>query len=70
MSPLRVAFTVVGVAVAVSRHPLVRAGARAAPLLITPRMREMAADATLETAYRAGVLARRLAEATNLAPRQ
>jgi hypothetical protein len=38
----------------------VRAAVRAAPLLVTPRMREMAAEATLDTAFRAGVLARKI----------
>ena len=60
MSPIRTAATVIGVAVAVARHPMVRAAVRAAPLLITPRMREAAADATLETAFRAGALARKI----------
>jgi hypothetical protein len=44
----------------VARHPMVRAAVRAAPLLVTPKMRAQAADATLEAAFRAGVLARRL----------
>lgn len=60
MSPIRTAATVIGVAVAVSRHPMVRAAIKAAPLLITPRMREAATEATLETAFRAGALARRI----------
>jgi hypothetical protein len=60
MSAIRTAATVIGVAVAVARHPAVRAAVKAAPLLITPKMREMAAEATLETAFRAGVLARRI----------
>jgi len=60
MSPIRTAATVIGVAVAVVRHPAVRAAVRAAPLLITPRIREMATEATLEGAFRAGALARKL----------
>jgi hypothetical protein len=60
MSPIRTAATVIGVAVAAARHPAVRAAVRAAPLLITPRMREAATEATLETAFRAGALARRI----------
>jgi hypothetical protein len=60
MSVLRVAITAIGVAVTVARHPMVRAGLRAAPLLITPRMKQMAADATLNAAYHAGVVARRV----------
>jgi hypothetical protein len=60
MSPIRTAATVIGVAMTVARHPMVRAAVRAAPLLVTPKMRAQAADATLEAAFRAGVLARRL----------
>jgi hypothetical protein len=60
MSPLRTAATLIGVAVTVARHPAVRAAVKAAPLLVTPKMRAMAADATLETAFRAGVLARKI----------
>jgi hypothetical protein len=60
MSPIRTAATLVGVAITVARHPAVRAAVRAAPLLITPRMREMATEATLETAFRAGVVARKI----------
>jgi hypothetical protein len=60
MSPIRTAATVIGVAMAVARHPLVRAAVRAAPLLVTPRMREMAADAALDAAFRAGVAARKI----------
>jgi len=51
---------VVGIAVTVSRHPLVRAGIKAAPHLMTPAMREAAAESALNAAYRAGVLARRI----------
>ncbi|MEO6396602.1 MAG: hypothetical protein ABIO40_11925 [Devosia sp.] len=64
MAPFRAAVTIVGVAVAAARHPMVRAAIKAAPLLITPRMREMAAEATLETAFRAGALARRVVRRT------
>lgn len=64
MSPIRTAATVFGVAVAVARHPMVRAAVRAAPLLVTPRMRESAANATLDTAYRAGALARKIVKRT------
>ncbi len=60
MSPIRTAATLIGVAVTVARHPMVRAAVRAAPLLVTPQMRQRAADATLDTAFRAGVLARKL----------
>lgn len=64
MSPIRTAATVIGVAITVARHPVVRAAVRAAPLLITPRMREMAAEATLETAFRAGTVARKIVRRT------
>ena len=60
MSPLRAAATIIGVAVTVARHPAVRAAVKAAPLLVTPKMRAMATDATLETAFRARVLARKI----------
>jgi hypothetical protein len=60
MSVLRLAVTAATIAVTVARHPAVRAGLRAAPLLITPKMRELAADAALNTAYQAGVVARRI----------
>jgi len=60
MSPIRTAATVLGVAITVARHPVVRAAVRAAPLLITPRMRQAASEATLETAFRAGVVARKI----------
>ena len=61
MSPIRTAATVIGVAITIARHPAVRAAVRAAPLLITPRMRAAASEATLETAFRAGVIARAIA---------
>ena len=64
LSPIRTAATVIGVAIAVARHPVVRTAIKAAPLLITPRMREMATDATLETAFRAGVVARKIVHRT------
>ncbi|RYE09054.1 MAG: hypothetical protein EOP22_10675 [Hyphomicrobiales bacterium] len=60
MSPIRTAATLIGVAVTVVRHPVVRAAVKAAPHLVTPQLRQKAADATLDTAYRAGVLARKL----------
>jgi hypothetical protein len=60
MSPIRTAATVLGVAIAVSRHPIVRSAIKAAPLLITPKMRAVATEATLETAFRAGMLARKV----------
>ena len=60
MSPIRTAATVIGVAMTVARHPLVRAAVRAAPHVVPPQMRARAADATLEAAFRAGVLARKI----------
>jgi hypothetical protein len=60
MSPIRTAATLFGVAITVARHPMVRAAVRAAPRLVTPTMRARATDATLEAAFRAGVLARRI----------
>ena len=60
MSVVRIAVTAASVAAAIIRHPAVRAGLRAAPLLITPRLRQMAADATLAAAYNAGVAVRKL----------
>jgi hypothetical protein len=47
---------VVGIAVTISRHPLVRAGVKAMP----EELKAHAADAVLEAAYRAGVAARRI----------
>lgn len=60
MSPIRTAATVIGVAMTVARHPMVRAAVRAAPLLVTPKMRATATDVTLDAAYKAGVLARKI----------
>lgn len=60
MSVIRLAVTAVTVAVTVARHPMVRAGMKAAPHLMTPAARQVAADTTRSAAYGAGVLARRL----------
>jgi hypothetical protein len=60
MSPIRTAATVIGVAMTVARHPAVRAAVRAAPLLVTPKMRETATEATLDAAFRAGQIARKI----------
>jgi hypothetical protein len=60
MSPIRTAATLIGVAITVARHPAVRAAVRAAPLLVTPQMKAKASEATLETAFRVGVLARKI----------
>jgi len=56
----RVAITAVSVAAAVARHPAVRAGLRAAPLLITTKVKQKAADAALGAAYNAGAMMRKL----------
>jgi hypothetical protein len=60
MSVVKTTITVIGLAVAVSRHPLVRAGIKAAPLLVTPAMREAAAERARLAAYNAGVVVRRI----------
>jgi hypothetical protein len=60
MSVFRMAVTAATIAVSVARHPAVRAGLRAAPLLITPAMREKATGTALHAAYRAGQLVRRV----------
>ena len=60
MAPLKAAVTAIGIAMTVARHPAVRAAMKAAPLLVTPRMREMAQETALDTAYRAGALARKV----------
>jgi hypothetical protein len=60
MSVLRTTIAVVTVAIAVSRHPIVRAGVRHAPRLMTPKMRQAATDAVLDAAYAAGAAARRV----------
>ena len=60
MSPIKLAVAAIGAAVTVSRHPMVRAGIKAAPLLVTPRMRAVAMETALNAAYTAGVVARRI----------
>jgi len=60
MPTIRTAATLIGVAVTVVRHPAVRAAVRAAPLLVTPKLRAAAAEATLDAAFRAGVVARKI----------
>lgn len=60
MSVFRLAITAASLAMTAARHPVVRAGLRAAPHLVTPAMREKAAETALSTAYRAGVLVRRI----------
>lgn len=58
MSAIRIAVTVVGAAVTLSRHPVVRAGIRA--VASNPKARETAISVTRSAAYNAGVLARHL----------
>jgi len=60
IAAVEVTVAVVTLAVAVSRHPVVRAGIKAAPHLMTPAMRQAAAESALDAAYRAGVVARRI----------
>jgi hypothetical protein len=58
MSAIRLAVTAVTVAVAVARHPLVRAGVRA--VVDNPRLNAAAIEATKVAAYNAGRVARRI----------
>lgn len=58
MSAIRVAVTVVGAAITMSRHPVVRAGIAA--VAANPRARDTAISVTRNAAYGAGVLARHL----------
>jgi hypothetical protein len=60
MSAIRTAAAMIGVAMTVARHPLVRAAVRAAPHVVTPQARARAKDATLEAAFQAGKLARKI----------
>lgn len=54
----------VGVARRVIAHPAVQVAIAVAPLLVTPQVRSAARDVALESAYRAGVLARRIVRGT------
>lgn len=58
MSAIRIAMTVVGAAVTLSRHPVVRAGIVA--VASNPKARDTAVNATRSAAYNAGVIARHL----------
>ena len=58
MSAIRLAATVVGAAVTLSRHPVVRAGIVA--VATNPKARETAINVTRNAAYNAGVVARHL----------
>tara|TARA_R110002020_G_scaffold327289_5_gene543195 strand:- start:4861 stop:5055 length:195 start_codon:yes stop_codon:yes gene_type:complete len=58
MSAIRLAATVVGAAVTLSRNPVVRAGILA--VASNPKAREVAVTVTRNAAYNAGVVARHL----------
>lgn len=58
MAPVRIAITALTVAVSVARHPMVRAGLRA--VAQDPRARDAAISAARNTAYVAGIAARRV----------
>lgn len=58
MSAIRLAVTVVGAAITMSRHPVVRAGIVA--VASNPRARETAISVTRSAAYSAGVIARHI----------
>ncbi len=58
MSAIRLAVTVVGAAVSLSRHPVVRAGIHA--VATNPKARDTAINMTRSAAYNAGVLARHM----------
>ncbi|OEO28340.1 hypothetical protein VW23_005105 [Devosia insulae DS-56] len=64
MSIIRGAITAAALARTVIAHPMVRAGIAAAPLLLTPKVKAAAKDATLNTAYKAGQLARKIVDST------
>lgn len=60
MSIIRSAVTAAALARTMIAHPMVRASIAAAPLLLTPKVKAVAKDAALSTAYRAGVVARKI----------
>lgn len=64
MSIIRTAVTAAALARTVIAHPMVRAGIAAAPLLLTPKVKAAAQDAALSTAYKAGVMARKIIDST------
>jgi len=64
MSILNRAVTAAMLARTVIGHPVVQAGIAVAPLLLTPQVRAVAREATLNTAYQAGVVARKVVDAT------
>jgi hypothetical protein len=64
MSIIRTAMTAAALARTMIAHPVVKAGIAAAPLLLTPKVKAAARDATLNGAYKAGVLARKIVDST------
>jgi hypothetical protein len=64
MSIIRTALTAAALAKTVVRHPMVKAGIAAVPLLLTPQVKAAARDATLTGAYKAGQLARKIVNST------
>ena len=58
MSAIRIAVTMVGAAVTMTRHPVVRAGIIA--VASNPKARETAINVTRNVAYNAGVVARHI----------
>ncbi|MDB5613054.1 MAG: hypothetical protein JWQ22_707 [Devosia sp.] len=58
MSAIRLAVTVVGAAITLSRHPVVRAGIAA--VATNPKARDTVISVTRSAAYNAGVVARHL----------
>ena len=58
MSAIRIAVTVVGAAITMTRHPVVRAGIRA--VAANPKARETAISVVSTAAYNAGVIARHI----------
>lgn len=67
MSIIRTAMTAAALARSMVAHPMVRAGIAAAPRLLTPEVKAVARDATLNGAYKAGQLARRIVDSTRKA---
>jgi hypothetical protein len=64
MSIIRSALAAATLARTVIASPAVRAGLAAAPLLLTPKVKAAAREATLSGAYKAGVLARKIVDST------
>ena len=60
MSVFKLALSAASLAMAASRHPVVRAGMAAAPLVLNEKTRAVAADGVLKTAYAAGKIARQI----------